>query len=545
MKKKILSIVLTLTICLMPLGSFAGEFTFTFPSSFEVGEITNSCYYDDSYFEGDSDQFNLSLANMSLSMATAAFGNNKSPKYKRHYLHGKELLEEIGFTDVSWNSCYETKPERFTIGVMAAQKKIGNKTMVAVAFRGSFYEAEWASNFVAGRDGEHFGFEKAKNDALEFINEYVKNIDGDIGFWVTGYSRAAATANLVGAALDNQYDRDNIYVYTYETPRGTTFDTNPKQEKYGNIFNILNPSDVIQYVAPATLNFARYGVDLYLPSNETLDNFSEYEETIIPIYDSLNSTIYTHLPYTINQFTAKGQEFSQSYFASQYVPILSKGLFKSRAHYVNVFEDVIADLMEYVEGNPGSTEELAVEYAKNELIRNAKLIGGLLTTGDDADKEKGLKHIAKILNQAKSYVGDHQEEFKYTSKEVSVVAEALIFAMSDLDDFIALIQNWEDIRCAHFPEVGMAWLRLMDPNYGNAGNLLSNGNYRFIRGTKDVTFEKTNNKYVAFPEKGSYTFKVTAKEPTCVTLYKYNSYTGKNTKVKKIHLKKGTNLIEI
>ena len=135
--------------------------------------------------------------------------------------------------------------------------------MIALAIRGGGYEAEWASNFTIGISGQHDGFNTAKNNVLDFLKTYIdeQGIIGSVKIWITGYSRAAATANLLAGAIDDgetistdiSYSCDDIYAYCFETPAGALVDDVKRKTRYNNIFNIINSSDPIPYLAPATL----------------------------------------------------------------------------------------------------------------------------------------------------------------------------------------------------------------------------------------------------------------------------------------------------
>ena len=57
---------------------------------------------------------------------------------------------------------------------------------------------------------------------------------------------------------------------TFATPAAIK---DPPQEGYENIFNIINPADLVPQVMPAEWGYGRYGVDLFLPVQE----FSSYE----------------------------------------------------------------------------------------------------------------------------------------------------------------------------------------------------------------------------------------------------------------------------
>lgn len=114
------------------------------------------------------------------------------------------------------------------MGVIVGHKPIdinGEKgTLIALATRGGGYEAEWAGNFTIGMSGRHEGFSKAVEEVKRYLSTYVEahktEFTGPVKIWMAGYSRAAATVNMVAADLTKagkinglSLDKQNIYAY--------------------------------------------------------------------------------------------------------------------------------------------------------------------------------------------------------------------------------------------------------------------------------------------------------------------------------------------
>jgi uncharacterized protein YegL len=246
-------------------------------------------YYDDAYFSGPSraNKPSAHLSTMSLCLAMSAFNsNNGGDDYSNRSGNAQKLLKDLGFSGVAVNKWFTQMPESDSIGVIAGSKDLeyGGKdyTLIAVAIRGGGYQQEWASNVTVGMFGDHEGFSEAKDNVLKFLEQYVSHYDitGNIKLWITGYSRGGAVANLVGGALDGgkkisenvTLELDDMFVYTFEAPKGSVYSLG-KTDKYRNIFNIVNPNDIMTYIAPGVWNFTSYGTDAYVPNAAT---FSEY-----------------------------------------------------------------------------------------------------------------------------------------------------------------------------------------------------------------------------------------------------------------------------
>lgn len=269
-------------------------------------------YYDDEIFDKDASVFNPHLASASISFAMASFASMSIPKYTEKSYNAKYLLESMGFTQYETNQWFKEKPGTDTIGLLAANKKVGDYTLVAFGIRGAAYFSEWASNFTIGNraDGYHDGFRTAADNMVTFMKEYIasKNISGDIKIWATGYSRAGATCNIASGLLDDEINkglkpfgdnvnitRNHLYSYCFEAPQGApnTKDSNGdvivKSSQYDNIFNILNINDPVPLTAMKELGFTRYGTDLYLPDPLTVIDYQDHFNKMFELYNAVSN----------------------------------------------------------------------------------------------------------------------------------------------------------------------------------------------------------------------------------------------------------------
>lgn len=266
---------------------------------------TETCFFSENYFYGSANEFSSYRATLSMALAWSAFGvkttgndgqetssrvdvsgtGSADSQYRNSNCNARQLMTDIGMTDiVSYG--YDTKPTTDSIAAIIGSMPITTPedetfTLIALAIRGGGYEQEWASNFTLGETGLHSGFQKARNQVFAYLESYLEEqeITGHVKFWITGYSRAAATANLVAGSMDNgvetgvlvseeiTYDKSDIYAYCFEPPAGAVQTNGHALDSsfYGNIYNIVNSSDPVIYVAPAKLGFGRYGIDYYLP----------------------------------------------------------------------------------------------------------------------------------------------------------------------------------------------------------------------------------------------------------------------------------------
>ena len=256
-------------------------------------------FYSDGYFSDSPEVYNPSLSTMSLSFALSAFNAKQtdfdfslpSGEYSNLFRHAKVLLSDIGIEekDIYINESFDVRPTEDSIGMIMGAKEITidseNYLLLPIALRGGDYEAEWASNVTLGTSGEALGFSSSAAKIISQIENYINfNTSFDIAtalkegrvkFWIVGYSRPGAVANITAKRLTDVYGQagNDIYSYTFEAPAGGV-DAAAINESwtyngiYANIHNIINTSDLIPHVAPKQMGFKRYGVDHYVPGTD-------------------------------------------------------------------------------------------------------------------------------------------------------------------------------------------------------------------------------------------------------------------------------------
>lgn len=493
-----------------------GAKTFTYDNGYSA-----VCYYKDDYFKGDAYEYDPSLATMSLSFAMSAFGNGQESDYANKSSNARNLLNSIvGIDDdqIEVNDWYTVKPTTDSIGAIAGNKKIkdGDKeyTLIALAVRGGGYEREWASNFTIGKSGQHEGFDTAKSNVLEFLKSYIshKNITGPVKLWITGYSRAAATANLVSGAIDQgyklgdsiEYSSSDVYAYCFEAPQGALKSEVDGKQSYYNIHNIINLNDPVPMVAPSALGFSRYGKDYYLPTKATMPNeYDEYLKKMLAVYQTMDNTS----EYTVDNFQMKkialqyilpGGEspiqddlknnYSQNVFLSQYITLISKEQLKNRNNYVSKYQDDIRYICKTYFGNDDAkTKKLTDTFIAQAKSNWPELLVYCLRPspslpGTDYNK-KPTKIVAKWLLTAvkESGIEEYNESDVFEAGEK--LADLLVsVAIAHPNYTTTAVLNGGGLGAAHYPELCFAWLASMDPNYTSAPNAkFPTGMYRIIR----------------------------------------------------------------
>ena len=141
------------------------------------------------------------------------------------------------------------------------------------------YEKEWASNVTLGKQGEAEGFANAANQVTAEVNQYLEDhgltqeaADGNVIFWLLGFSRGGATANLTAKRLIDQYENDKVYAYTIEAPQGGVASEERSDRDYTVIHNVVCKDDPVPFVAPTDWGFKRYGVDHFIYNSDSWDS---------------------------------------------------------------------------------------------------------------------------------------------------------------------------------------------------------------------------------------------------------------------------------
>ncbi len=465
-------------------------------------------YYADEYFYSSAMEYNQSLATMSLCLAMSAFGSGEVSSYQNKSVNVKNLMEELMFTDFETTKSFTEKPTADSIAAAIGQKKVKDNnddvyTLIAVAVRGGGYEQEWASNFTIGDKGNHNGFSNAANQVIDFIKNYISDheIEGDIKLWITGYSRAAATSNLVAGYLDAgtslgdavTLDKKDLYAYCFETPAGTIDSDANDKAKYGNIFNIINPNDLVTKVAPTAMGFRRYGIDRVLPTKENKYNsYSKDTEAMLKQYNALESTG----EYELNKFAFKKvnlkyilpggkdvvydseEQMSMSAFLDDILFKLVYG-YVDRYVYNTEIEDGIRELCKAIFQDESKSQ--AVMDSTMDKIKDR--LGSMLWKLICLDEYGIYETIAGCLTDSLKENGAINFDDKAIKEAAQPLLDYVIACLANnINHFVTIVDNRSYFFPAHYPELCLAWMQSMDENYTtDASEAFSSGSYRIIR----------------------------------------------------------------
>lgn len=257
-------------------------------------------WYSDDYFRAASTQYNPHLATLSVWASKFSMnpgdprGYDDSEWYENQWKRPEAFYKSIGFQLFTPNEDYKTRTTFDTIGIGCALRYIDGVPVIACVIRSGGYFNEWENNIFLGdgsnSDMMHEGWYNAANKTIDFINQYIQRCqiaESKIKLWISGFSRGGAVSNVAAGLIDNKFGEDgtckmgsgnntpslhhdDFYAYTFETPQGANINSknvkHPKDEIYNNIFNIINPNDLVPKVAMSQFGFTRFGIDRFVVS---------------------------------------------------------------------------------------------------------------------------------------------------------------------------------------------------------------------------------------------------------------------------------------
>lgn len=260
--------------------------------AFNAEGVTYPFKYSDGFFDVDPKYYQTHMATASQALSYAASNPDARGDYSVCADEVVSILEQIGFSSVYVSPSFTTKPTSDSVGCVIAEKTVstgrGARRILSMTMKSGSFEKEWALDFIIGDDGEARG---AASSAERVIDEYlaaylslhpdlIPSLDaGEVDFWLQGFSRGGAVANLVAKRLIDRYQAagNGVYAYCIEAPKAGIKSAEDPTRDYSSIHNVVNPNDPVPYLAPAAMGFKRYGLDHYL--------FSGYANSDDPIRD--------------------------------------------------------------------------------------------------------------------------------------------------------------------------------------------------------------------------------------------------------------------
>lgn len=266
-------------------------------------------------------------------VASDADGNLLRENYRRLGVESgaMEFNYDVDYSNSIWGNDQCASSFAFLEAGGAAGRR---RNIVFAVLRGTpFNSNEWLSNLNINDAGEtqnemHKGFALAASVARTQLISFMlrHRIDPtETRILITGHSRGAAVANLLSALLleDRFFDDGAIFTYTFASPNTTT-DPGVHGGKYGFIWNIVNPEDIVPAVPlnRGGWHFTKYGRTRAFISRASVDA-EDFDRIYLPrvsgVYAGISGRGYA--PFTTGPL----------------VPILVSRIFESLASDVDKY----------------------------------------------------------------------------------------------------------------------------------------------------------------------------------------------------------------
>jgi len=478
--------------------ALAGYFYFSSHKFDGTGaDFSAGFFWDEAYFSNPASLYNPSLATMTLAFAMSAFASNDNAIGEATQARNAiDLLTQIGFSDIELNYYFTMAPHEDSMGVIAAHKTIEangeSYTLIAISTRGSGYGMEWAGNLTMGTEGYHEGFNRAAEETYRFIADYInrhrESLCDNIKLWITGYSRGAAVTNLFAAWVtqaegigDINVEKENIFTYTFASPRAVPAYKVEMHPVHTNIHNVLSTADLVGFIAPPAWGFGRYGIDHFIPERGLLGDPAAFDSILYFLYglgaDRAKAAVLSangqpiHVTQTFRAARLGGINIippgvSMVYtntLMSSFLLEITNNLAESvdQNEYAETVEGLVRAILALALVGEGRTDFVIDFFASNLLsilsLENALEIGLIFAT----DGMRGLGELAARY----LYEGIVELEIDIDGPNF---LEVLIDAITYIgpDNFLTFFYNIEALASVHHPEFVLAWLMSQDSNFG-------------------------------------------------------------------------------
>lgn len=249
--------------------------------------VTINCSAED-LIKADNKTYSRNISVLASVLSADAYGNirfvpkgiSDSEKNKDFLLYNSLCFTNTKSVKFTENDFSEDSDD-ITSGIFSMKNCTYEKkdySVIFVAIEGTDgTRSQWSSNFDIGADTEdyreltgthsgwknkenHKGFDVAANRLLEKLESYItENVPAKSEklILITGHSRGAAIANILGAIFEDKSDFKS-FTYTFATPQTTT---SAAAGNYKTIFNIMNTDDIVTELPLKSWGFRHYGRD--------------------------------------------------------------------------------------------------------------------------------------------------------------------------------------------------------------------------------------------------------------------------------------------
>ena len=256
---------------------YDNSYTVTMDTAFSTSSMVVEMDY--TWFFEDNTVYNPLLSETSAMFSTAAYGYgmricDANREESTAISRMTDLLTYFKMENPQSYSLRKDFSDNHLSEVIVGYRTIRSggelRTVLAVAVRGTDVSIEeWASNFDIGdlskdtdeddwvRTENHKGFDVAATRIAAFVERYIEENGlrrDQLIYWVTGHSRGAGIANILGAELEKA--GKTAFTYTFASPNTTL---SKDAASYKTIFNVINEDDFVPVLPSQAWGYTRYG----------------------------------------------------------------------------------------------------------------------------------------------------------------------------------------------------------------------------------------------------------------------------------------------
>lgn len=416
--------------------------------TFEIsGDFKNFSTYDNSTYHEELAELGIVLStNVYETIETSVEGMEVETKNK------KDLFDALGMEDyqmVSLNkedyqtdsndtACFQMAHHRYEVNGVS-------KEAIFLVFCGTRNQEEWLSDMDLGGCEEygeltgehpdykdlklHKGISVAYERSLPSIEEYLADYISptkDNALFITGHSRGAGLANLVGAHLEKE-GNFKTFTYTFASPR-IIRDSETDRD---SIFNIVNEQDFVGALAPASYGFKRYGNDIFFNTKDFQASFVEEtgNKYAAMDVDALVGTIETIAPEIKNLYQIEKDEDHECFTK------MTKGPYESEAKTQAKLDTAIATYLAAY-----STDFYTKEVVKSE-------------TQKEGSEEKEITYSFKVYDcpalalQSIAFIADNA--FDFAAAAMEVIKAMMVLSEPQKDIIAYFVSNSSGLSVNH------------------------------------------------------------------------------------------------
>lgn len=279
-------------------------------SGFGIKERVSYAVDYRSFFSGAT-TFKSQLCKTGALYAQMAYGFTCVDEASGKTMNMNQLMQYQGLSDVQYknltSSYSDDDVSAYYIGHRTVTYNGATKDIIVIAVRGTNERKEWYSNFDVGTttkfssysdwttSANHKGFDVAavriQKQVASYVSTYAKGSNQKV-YFVTGHSRGAAIANIIGASLTDK--GNTAYTYTFACPNTTTKSASVCKS-YKTIFNVVNSDDFVPFLPCNVWGFRRYGLtstasiaDKYEKEWEDFTGINDYNPDTYGMEDTID-----------------------------------------------------------------------------------------------------------------------------------------------------------------------------------------------------------------------------------------------------------------